>query len=194
MLLSRFVIPFILGSTLAPIGDYFHVVTNTTGYPMDKYGLYFLGIPFWVPIQFGLAAVAIAVNSVMIDKFLKNQSRRIGSNNKAHVVIGLLAFLSIYSLSGYLPDSFGIGSDFIMASIAISCWYFLDRTFVGGVFALLVGIAGTLVEMTLVKYDVFFYQAPHDQFNGVASWLPWIYVVAAIGVANLTAFLEKNET
>ena len=64
----------------------------------------------------------------------------------------------------------------------------------GGVFALLVGIAGTLVEMTLVKYDVFFYQAPHDQFNGVASWLPWIYVVAAIGVANLTAFLEKNET
>lgn len=187
------VILFALGATLGVIGDWFHVRTNTTGYPAEKYALYIAGLPYWVFLLFGSAAVAVGLGHPVADRFFPKSARqRPGLRSPALIVAGLFAFVFLYSLSGYLPKPAGGVADLILAAAAVGVWWALDRTWQGVVFAATTAILGTVVEVTLVSNGIFFYQPMTSNLLGVASWLPWLYVVVSVAVGNLGRYLLRR--
>src|SRR5271167_524751 len=56
---KKFLILFILGALLAPIGDIVHVLGSTSEYPATYRHL--IGIPWWIPLQFGVATIFIGL-------------------------------------------------------------------------------------------------------------------------------------
>ena len=191
--MKKVLIIFAVGFILGPIGDFSHVQTQTTAYP-DHYGLYFFGLPFWVPFLFGLAALAVGLSHPAFDKMMGPQYDRPGSKTLGRVMGGLLIFLGAYCLSGMLPPDKGFHNDLMLGLIAIATWAILDWTWQGIVLGILTAIAGTLTEIILVHLKIFFYLPPRNNLFGVASWLPWLYFTASVTVGNLGRYLSKEKT
>lgn len=183
-LIKKILILFFVGFFLGPIGDYSHVITDTTAYPQGVFDLYLLGIPIWVPFLFGSASLAVGISHPQMDKLLGPRKERPGAKNWGLAIGGLWLFLGIYILSGYLPWSGGIGNDLVLGGIAYLIWIGLDRSWQGIFLGLLTALGGTFVEIILVKLEVFSYLAPKDTLLGVASWLPWLYFSASVTIGN----------
>ncbi len=181
---------FLAGFFLGPIGDYAHVATGTTGYP-EGYAFYILGLPWWVPLLFGSAALSIGATHPSIDRHLGASPERAGSRGWKGVFAGMVGFIGLYVISGMLPSPGGV-SDVLLAAGAIAMWAALDRTWQGALLAASTALSGTAFEMFLVSNGVFFYQPGADNFFGVASWLPWLYVAASIAVANFARKLGSD--
>lgn len=188
---KRLLILFLTGFVLGPIGDYTHVISETTAYPQDRFGYYLLTVPFWVPFLFGTAALLIGMTHPFWDKILGVSRERIGVRNYSIAFLGLLAFLGLYALSGYLPFRTGGLNDMILAGMAILIWFTLDRTWQGIVLGIATAIAGTLTEIYLVRSGAFFYLPRAANFFGVPTWLPWLYFGASVAVGNWGRVLAK---
>jgi hypothetical protein len=189
--ISKIAALFFLGFFLGPVGDFFHVYTGTTGYPPDKYGLYFFGIPFWVPILFGVASTAIGISLPRMDLWLQAPTSRPGAGSLAPALLGVFGFLGLYILSGFLPKG-GHLSDVTLITAAACFWFFLDRTWQGIILGLLTALVGSAVEIGLVQLGAFYYGNEDSSLWGVASWLPWLYFTASIGLGNFGRYLFGN--
>ena len=190
--MKKILIIFAVGFIVGPIGDFYHVHTGTTTYPPEIYGFYFLGLPFWVPLLFGGAALAVGLSHPSFDQMLGPKHRRPGAQSLSRVLIGLVFFLGAYILSGYLPVSFGWHNDLILALLAIVAWALLDWTWQGLVLGALTAIAGTAAEIILVHLGIFSYLPPRNTLLGVAPWLPWLYFNASVAVGNLGRSLSRS--
>jgi len=98
----------------------------------------------------------------------------------------------LWSASGFLSVPLGV-KDSLLALGALAAWFALDRTWQGFLEGMLTAIAGTFVEIVLVRNGVFSYLPPNDSILGVASWLPWLYFCASVALGNIARALE-NET
>ena len=67
---SNAIFLFLIGAIFGPVGDSFHVVSGTTDYPPDLFQLYFWRLPYWVPLIFGAATLAIGLSHSQIDRWL----------------------------------------------------------------------------------------------------------------------------
>ncbi len=181
---------FSLGFFLGPIGDFCHVVAKTTGYPQGIFGIYFFRIPFWVPFLFGLATLAIGLSHPRLDRLLGKPPVRPGMKNWTKVGTGILLFLSLYGISGFMPWKTGGINDLVLAGLGLFLWWEYDRSWQGIVLGILTAIAGTCVEIALVHLGAFFYLPPKNNLFGVASWLPWLYFAASVTVGNLGRRLD----
>ncbi|MBI2609457.1 MAG: hypothetical protein HYW47_07695 [Deltaproteobacteria bacterium] len=174
-MLRASLILFLCGAVLGPVGDLCHVISNTTGYPKEVYAFYFFDlIPFWVPLLFGSACLFIGISHALFDL----QSR---PGTQQYVpYFGVLFFVGVYSLSGYIsyPDIF-------ISFLAVFTWVILDRTWKGILLAIVTAAVGTFIEMCLVNLGAFYYQSHAAHFYGVPRWLPWLYVIASVTVGNL---------
>ncbi|MCE9624099.1 MAG: hypothetical protein K8R69_01400, partial [Deltaproteobacteria bacterium] len=122
---------FGLGAVVGPVGDAFHVHSGTTDYPREVFGLYLWRLPFWVPILFGCAGLAIGLSHPQMDRLLGAPSQRPGSRSLGLVVFGIAAFLGIYAMTAYAPLVSGGSLDVLIAVSALLVWAFLDRTWQG---------------------------------------------------------------
>lgn len=184
---------FFLGFVLGPIGDYCHVLSRTNGYPQHIFRYYFLGVPFWVPFLFGTATLAIGLSHPSLDVLLGAPRSRPGSESLGQVAYGMLAFLALYAVSGFLPFKTGGFNDLIMALGALVVWLSFDRTWQGLLMGVFTACLGTLAEISLVKLGAFFYLPHTANLWGVPSWLPWLYVAASVTVGNMGRFLKYYE-
>jgi hypothetical protein len=178
---------FVLGFFVGPIGDFCHVLSETTGYPQDAYAWYFPGgVPWWVPFLFASATLSIGVTHPIADRLIgpHGAAVRPGARSWAMAWAGVAAFVGLYCVSGYLPFGDKGWNDLVLAVAATAIWAWLDRTWQGAVLGWLTAIAGTAVEITLVRNEVFFYQERAADLYGVATWLPWLYVAASVAVGN----------
>ena len=177
---------FLLGFFVGPIGDFCHVLSGTTGYPQDAYAWYFPGgVPWWVPFLFAGAGLSVGVSHPIMDRLIGPRGRtRPGEKSWPLACAGVAAFVGLYAASGYLPFGDGGGNDVVLALGAIGTWAALDRTWQGALLALLTAAAGTGFEIFLVRQSVFFYLPRTSGLLGVATWLPWLYVAASVGVGN----------
>lgn len=191
--MKKVLIIFAVGFILGPIGDYSHVMTQTTAYPGGD-GPYFFGLPFWVPFLFGCAALAVGLSHPAFDKRIGPRQDRPGTKSIGRVMGGLLIFLGAYCLSGFLPVDKGLHNDLLLALIAIATWAILDWTWQGIVLGTLTAIAGTLTEIILVHLKIFSYLPGRNNLFGVASWLPWLYFTASVTVGNLGRFLSREKS
>jgi hypothetical protein len=189
--MKQVLVLFVTGFFLGPIGDFAHVKTQTTTYPSD-YGLYFFGLPFWVPFLFGTAAVAVGVSHPAFDKILGPNILRPGAKTLGRVIGGLALFLGSYCLSGLLPPAKAMHNDLMLALIALGTWAILDWTWQGIILGILTAVVGSLTEIILVHLGFFSYLPPKNNLWGVASWLPWLYFTASVSVGNLGRYLSKE--
>jgi len=186
---KRVLLLFVLGAILGPVGDSFHVVSGTTDYPPNLFHLYFWRLPFWVPLIFGVAGVAIGTSHPQMDRWLGAPPDRPGSRSFAAVVFGIASFLGIYAMTAFVPLRSGGSLDVLIALSAISVWLLLDRTWQGLVLAAMTALVGTFTEISLVHVGAFWYLPPKNLLFGVGSWLPWLYVSASVAVGNLGRYL-----
>ena len=189
--MSRVLILFVLGATLGPLGDWFHVISETTAYPSGVYAFYFGKQPYWVPLLFGAAGLAIGLSHPQMDRWLGAPFGRRGSRGIAGVIFGIAAFLGIYAMSAFAPLETGSSLDITIAAAAMLLWWAADRTWQGLLLAALTAAVGCAVEIYLVQQRAYVYLSPKDNFYGVASWLPWLYVAASVAVGNLGRFLQN---
>ncbi len=186
---------FLIGAIMGPLGDWFHVISETTAYPPGVYAFYFGKQPYWVPLLFGTAAVAIGLSHPQMDRWLGAPTSRPGSRGIDGVILGIAAFLGIYAMSAFAPLETGSTLDSVLAVSALLLWWAADRTWQGLLLAVLTAAVGTAVEIYLVQQRAYVYLSPKDNFYGVGSWLPWLYVAASVAVGNLGRFLrEPRET
>ena len=163
------------GATAGTLLDVIHVRTGTTAYAAPA----FAGLAWWVPALFAAAGVAIGLSHAGLERAL--DVRRAAPTPPA-----LLAGLAILGLawvaSGALPCAYAT-TGLVLAAVAVGVWWTLDRTALGVVLAVATAAVGTGVEAALAHAGVFHYLRP--DMGPVASWLPWLYVVASVTVGNL---------
>ncbi|MCC7442267.1 MAG: hypothetical protein IT285_11575 [Bdellovibrionales bacterium] len=203
-LLPRAGLLLALGAVLGPIGDWFHVATGTTSYPPD-FAWYFPGnVPWWVPLLFGSATLAIGLSHPLMDDLARRMApkwamrtlwgprTRPGMASALGLVGPFLMFEVAYIASGYLPRPPGGAADLILISMALVCWAAFDSTIHGGFLALSTGFVGSFAEWSLIQAGVFRYEPGMDNLFGVASWLPWIYCCASVGAGHFGRFIRDG--
>ncbi|MDB5281466.1 MAG: hypothetical protein JWO06_541, partial [Bacteroidota bacterium] len=139
----RFVLlSFVIGMAVGTTGDFVHVLTKTTGYPADGPFPFLpflpVNLPIWVPIEFGLAVVLMAVNHKLLSHVY---SPRLAGNRQLATAAPVL-FLLIYALTGFIKAGTGGWQDVWIASVTILLWWIADRTALGALFAIIIGICG----------------------------------------------------
>lgn len=188
MMADRLLVLFVIGAVLGTLGDFSHVDSLTLGYP--PLGLLLPGgQPFWVPLLFGSATIAIGVSHPWVNGWLGPKNFKKPSLIRSFA--GCSFFLGLYCASSYLPFDTGGLKDLILMMGAWVTWVLFDRTWQGIFLGFCTAVLGCGVEIGLTHSGAFFYYPASSNFYQVPSWLPWLYFSASVGVGNLGRFLTK---
>lgn len=195
--MRRGVIFFIVGCFLGSIGDYFHKVFGITVYPSQNLFHHQIpGTPLWTMLLFGSGGVAMCLGYQWfknLHKYVKRVNFRRRST-AGHALVGAVLFLAIYALSAVIGQWPAPFPDLSLAAASLVFWEIYDGTIGGLLFAVAVSIIGTSVEIILVHEGFFFYGTHIHKLFGVASWLPWIYVSAAIAATETGSLFKRSLT
>lgn len=173
--IKNFLILFIMGAILGPICDGFHSHTDTLAYPE----VWKFKMAWWVPLLFGSATVVVGYSHSHMD-ILWNKRRNFSWK---FTLIGVFSFISIYFLSAILNLN-ELTKSSIIYVLAMLIWYFFDRTFYGLILAILTSIIGSLVEISLIFTQNFYYLPEHSHIWGIPYWLPALYIAASVTIGN----------
>ena len=182
---SIYLLLFLLGATLGPVCDGFHTHSDTLSYP-DPW--IFKSATF-VPFLFGSAVVLISWSHLHLDSLYGQNSPRV---TVEQTLLGMGLFVAAYFSSGFLEVS-EVTKFVVLGFWAYAGWRLLDGRIIGMVEALGTALFGTMVEVALVFFDVFSYHADHSQMFGVPIWLPWLYILASVGVGNLARHMHLDQ-
>ena len=184
----KIVLLFFLGAVFGSLGDLCHVHSGTEGYPALYPALPGVGLPFWVPLLFGSANVAIALSHTWADKIIgpTHLNQRPGMKSPKTIAAALALLLITWAASGFVPLPTGGAKDVMMLAVAFVMWITFDRTWQGLFLGSATAVLGTAFEINLVRNEIFFYLSPSANFFGVPSWLPLLYFSASIAVGNLS--------
>lgn len=190
---QRASILFIVGAIGGSLGDLFHVLSGTDGYPPGAIRVPVVGLPLWVPALFGSAGVAIGLSHPWADIKMGRKSGRPQQTHPTRVGAALLMMLGIWAASGFLPLTTGSSMDLFIGTCAVALWWLFDRTREGLQLAFLTAALGTLVELVQVRWiGNFYYIPPATNLGGVPSWLPLLYVAASVALGNFGRMLTKR--
>ena len=187
-LLRGALILFVFGAILAPMGDLCHYLSGTLAYPPATPRIPLTGLPWWDPLLFGTAVLAMGLPDLL---GLLPESDGPATGSWRGVVIATLAFLGLYAISGYLPLKTGTTRDAVLAALAWLIWCFGDQTLLTFGLGIQMAVIGSFVEIFLVSHGVFYYIAPN--LHGIASWIPWLYFASIVPVRALALRL-RNES
>jgi hypothetical protein len=173
---------FVFGALVGNLFNSFHAfsgtipVTPTHLNPLLDWSSYVL---------FGFAGVFIGLVTIVFDKLRKdapgsNWPKAIG----ACVLLGVFYFISACMF---------LSNDVILIILIFGfmfsvCLY--DRSVFALMAALLVAIAGTAVEITLIDFKIYHYARP--QVMGVALWLPFLYGIGSVATGQLARVLNAE--
>ena len=165
---------FLLGAILGTALDAFHVYSDVERYPAPV----LFGVAWWVPLLFGIAAVAIGYSHPLIDPIIHNLRRP----RRLTTSIAELAWLLLAYVIAASPIS-SLAKTILLSLIYFNFWFLTGRGWQNLLLSLVTAITGTLVEMTLVATGAFSYLQP--DILGVPYWLPFMYACASLAVGDL---------
>ncbi len=172
---------FLLGAFAASVGDALHVHTETTFYPPERFVWYIKGIPFFVPLLFGVASAFFGI-AYEVGKTILGRAHFREGTSITHVLIAGLVYVGCHCLSGYI-FSWGLPLTHILLGVpVVLAWTLLDRTWGGALVCIFVGVLGVGAESLLVHKGIFSFSDQADQLFGVATWLLWIYMAGGLAV------------
>jgi hypothetical protein len=184
---------FLIGAPAATVGDWFHVHTGTTFYPSEVYRWYIAGIPFWIPILFGLASATLGLVYHGVKKLLGAERFNEGAMLKDVLLAGLL-YMALHALSGYICPWGFPATDIVLAIPVLLVWFTLDRSVGGALVCLLAGLLGPGAEILLVHLGIFSFSDKAYRLLGVATWLPWIHMAGALAIGRFVERGHSHET
>lgn len=167
---------FIFAAFFLTLGDYFHHLQGVASYPSNTLPTIF-GIPFWVPIQFGLAAV-LGVSLIPLElKFNKTRTP------PKHLGLLSIFFSFLFVMMPYIFSSFYFSNPVIKTTLifmmGIIPWLINDGTSQGLISILVMSFVGVSYEATLGILNIFTYiHSPENIFFSVPIWLFGIYTAA----------------
>ncbi len=157
---------FVAGGLGLALCDQIHVQAGVLDY--DAGGALF-GQGWWVPLQFGLAALAIVIGAI---PFARGRSRP----DAAEVAIAVTWFVGAYAVSGVLD-----AHPWALAALLLGVW--APRVAMASgrgalvAYSLLLAAAGTAAEAILSAAGIFAYADP--DLLRVPIWLPGLYLNGA---------------
>ncbi|WP_052888290.1 hypothetical protein [Thermogemmatispora carboxidivorans] len=174
------VLLFLLGATGGSALDAFYVHQGVKRYSIAVVtGSSLFGLPWWVPLLAGSAAVAIGLSHPLLDPLLIHSRtvRRLSTS------IAALGWLCLAYLLGAIPLAplarFGL-----LGLLYLNFWLLAGRSWQNLIFSAVVAITGTLIEMILVNAGIFSFPQNADLL-GVPVWLPWLYASASLALGDL---------
>ena len=140
----------------------------------------------WVPILFGFAGSVMSYLIYILDRIFKSDDKIL---NPSSVIVlnGILLFSAQYFFSGYLAYNHIpiVPIHLTLASIAFLGFVLFDRSKSGFILGVCTAIAGPLAEVFLINI-IHLYQYNDADVAGVCSWIPWVYLLGAPAVGNLS--------
>ncbi len=175
---------FIFGAIIGNLYNSFHAfsgtipVTPTHINPLLDWSSYLL---------FGFAGVAIGLATMICDKFFRKNPPSATWPNAigAGLFLGIFYFISACMFLSNTIILIALIFGFILA------WFIYDRSPYTLFTALIVAIAGTAAEITMVNQGVYCYSRP--QLMGVAYWLPFLYGLASIATGQIARALNSKK-
>lgn len=162
---------FIASAIVASIGDTAHILSLTASYHRYNSILVYV-IPFWVPIQFGIAGVALFLFRTF---FIPQKT----FPTLKQSTISSLFFIVIYILSGFIPSHLGYIKFAILLALAlIQIKLTAQKNYSLFFYAIPVILTGVLYEWNLGRLDIFVYNNVETQIAGIPIWLPVLYLSA----------------
>ena len=177
---------FVLAALLAGLGDLGHTLFGVLAYPEN--GIPKLPYqPIWVFLVFGMAGVGLGEAS---RRFRIVQGFSFETVSIFQVTFAASLFLGQYFLSSWVSQFSDGVAHLTLGTLAVFSYAVLYRGS-KGVLPYLASAAfvGTLMEALLSYLGLFHYLDRHVDFIGVPSWLPWLYVTAALAATTLEQFL-----
>jgi hypothetical protein len=154
---------FAVGAVVGTLTDQIHLLGGVIAYPAG--GLF--GQPFWVPLQYGFAAIAMSLPARFIVRDAPGAARDLAAPT--------VWFVGAYVASALFqqwPVALAAAMLFTFAARA-------GRARMVWLFALSCAVGGVAWEIALVWRGHFLYLAPHAAF-GVPWWLFGLYLHAAL--------------
>ncbi len=172
---------FVIGAICGTALDAFHVYSSIEHYPKPA----FLGVAWWVPLLFGIAAVSIGYSHPFIDPLIHNirRPRRLTTS-----IAELSWLLLAYVIAAGAFTS--ISKVILLSLIYFNFWLLTGRGWQNLLLSLITAITGTLIEMTLVAAGAFSYLEP--DILGVPYWLPFMYACASLAIGDLGRSLMNS--
>jgi len=180
---SEVLILFLLGAAASLVGDHSHVVTGTTEYFTNAVPFVWSS-PIWFPVMVGAATVSLAELRLHLPNPRTTVTARQG-------LAGIAAVVGTYVTTAIVHSAPPVPSTTLIVAMAVITWCALGDapSVVCGVLA---AVIGPIVEIVLVKVDVFAYDADSDGLFGVGPWLVPLYFAFGVVVAMLGEIAAKE--
>jgi len=180
---SEVLILFLLGAVASLVGDHSHVVTGTTEYYTNAVPFVWSS-PIWFPVMVGAATVSLAELRLHLPNPRTTVTARQG-------LAGIAAVVGTYVTTAIVHSAPPVPSTTLIVAMAVITWCALGDapSVVCGVLA---AVIGPIVEIVLVKVDVFAYDADSDGLFGVGPWLVPLYFAFGVVVAMLGEIAAKE--
>lgn len=171
-----------VGFTIGTLLDGAHTHTHKIEYTTPVFWM----AAWWTPFVFACGSLTTGLAFPLAEMIFLTPERKLSLRN---VIAANAIFYISYILSGYLPFS-AAGTTAILILAWILLWFACDRTPLGIGLSLITAVWGPLLETALSRLGVFHYVEP-DLYL-VASWLPALYAIAAIGNGHLGKALVQG--
>lgn len=188
----KFLLIFIFGTLVGSIFDGFHTHSQTTAYTNP----WILKMAIWVPPLFGSAMLGIITYHTMMNRWfkLKTPPPLTGGGwgegeNWKKITAGFFLFAIQYASSGFIKLE-SLPALLLQLLLTGFIWFLFDKKLIGILLAIPVAIAGSLVEIFLIRSGGFYYLKP--DFLGIPFWLPCLYLSASIVVGNLAKKISSS--
>lgn len=176
--LRKIISLFLLGAIVGTLGNFFHYISGAIVH--SSVAMRFLFISDL--LTFGLVTILIGIFHSCFYDIRKSQHRN-SVKSPLWQTQGIICFLILYCLSGFLPSAYLINT-FIIALVTFTLWLIFDQTWQGIMLAIIVAIIGTTTEILMVQHGLFSYSPDNSQLFGVPLWLPYLYLSASILLEN----------
>jgi hypothetical protein len=169
----RLLVVALVAAVAGVLCDQIHVVSRVIAYPDPL----LFGQPWWVPVQYGLAAATGYLGGWLLHRFTTVAFER--------VWVATAWFLAAY-LATAVFQRWPIATAFALVLVWLARSVRLGRPAI--LFSLAAATLGVLWETGLTATGAFSYR--HPNLFGVAYWLPALYLNAALLLLAVTAPTE----
>jgi uncharacterized protein DUF2878 len=169
---------FLLGATLGTALDAIHVYGDVETYPTEVLGR----LGWFVPLEFGLAGVAVAISIPVLERAFGERPPRAWTSWERFRELPLLAGLYVTSVAANGPDA-ALFAAALLVLLAVRLTFTPARG--DWAFALVAAIAGPAVEAAIHAVGAFDYTEP--DVLGIPIWLPALWANGGLAIRRLFA-------
>lgn len=183
--MRRWITTFLVGAIAGTLLDQLHVQGNVLGYGS---GAVRAGQAWWVPLEFGIAAVALVFathHHLRAWRVYRNRHPR------RAVIIDSAWFVAAYLLTATVGDVNVWAVAAALGAVWLLRIVLQRRPMHVAVFSIGLAVFGTAWEAALSHTGEFTYM--HPTSLGVPAWLPFLYAMGAPAACSLVALLERPD-